>query len=163
VTFLVIIGVVLAFGLGIIKGAPYVPILRRERTALFELAELQPGQTIIDLGSGDGRLLRAAAARGLHAIGYEINPLLVLVSWIVCWRYRHLVRIKLANMWQVRLPPADAIYVFLLDRYMVQLDAKLSAEITQPTKVISHVFAIPGRTAVKASAMTKMYLYGQQN
>jgi SAM-dependent methyltransferase len=159
-TLVLITVVVLAFGLGVIKGAPYVPILRRERTALFDLADLQPGQTILDLGSGDGRLLRAAAARGIRAIGYEINPLLVLISWIVCWRYRHLVQIKLANMWQAKLPPADAIYIFLLDRYMVRLDQKLTAEITRPTKVISHVFEIPGRTPVKQSAMTRIYLYG---
>ena len=59
--------------------------------------------------TGDGRLLRTAASRGIRGIGYEINPLLVLISRLVCWRYRRLITIHLADFWRVQLPPADAI------------------------------------------------------
>lgn len=156
---LILLVVVGAFALGALLGAPYLPIMRRETQGLLALAELKPGQTLIDLGSGDGRLLRAAAAQDIRCIGYEINPFLVLISRIVCWRYRRLITIHLANFWHVKLPPADIIYVFLIDRYMARLDRKLTAELTQPTRVISFVFAIPGRTPARHNANTYIYEY----
>ena len=153
----------LMFGLGAILGAPYLPILRRDSTKLLDLAALKPGDTLIDLGSGDGRLLRSAAARGIKSIGYEINPMLVLISRIVCWRYRNLVTIHLADFWHATLPPADTIYVFLIERYMQKLDQKLAREIHQPTRVVSFVFELPGRKPIKQNTNTHVYEYGRQS
>ncbi len=145
-TLLVILLVVLPFGIAAWLGAPYLPSLRRDYEPALALAGLKPGQTLIDLGSGDGRLLRAAAKHGVRGIGYEINPFVYAISLIVTWRYRKLVTIYLADFWHVPLPPANAIYVFLIDRFMIKLDAKLTREIKQPTPVISFVFQIPGHT-----------------
>ena len=157
---LIVLLIVLPFGLAAIIGAPYVPVLHRDATGLLELAELKPGQTIIDLGSGDGRFLLAAAKHGYRGIGYEINPFLVVVSRVLTWRYRHLVTIHLADLWQVKLPPADVIYIFLIDRLMPKLDAKLKREITTPTSVISFVFAIPEKTAERTTRNAFRYRYG---
>jgi hypothetical protein len=157
---LVILAIALTFGLGAVLGAPYVPILHTQRDELLDLAALKPGQTIIDLGSGDGRFLRAAAARGLTAIGYEINPLLVAVSWAVCFRYRQRVSIHLSDFWRQPLPPADVIYVFLIDRYMPKLRDKLRREITRPTRVVCYVFELPGETAIKHNRNTHIYQFG---
>ncbi len=151
--------VAVAFAIGGFLGAPYVPILRRDSRNLLDLADLKPGQTLVDLGSGDGRLLRAAAARGIRCIGYEINPFLVIVSRLVCWRYRNLVTIHTANLWNVSLPPAEAIYVFLMPRFMERLDNKLRDEITNPTRVISYTFEIPGRKAAAQGANSYVYNY----
>jgi SAM-dependent methyltransferase len=143
---LVLLLILIPFGIPSIRhGAPYVPILKNDSNDLLKLTQLKPGQTLIDLGSGDGRLLRAAAAQGIRCIGYEINPYMVIISRLVCWRYRHLVTIHTADLWQTALPPADVIYIFMLERYMDRLDAKLSAEITQPTRVVSYVFQFPNR------------------
>jgi len=152
--------VVAAFAVAGFLGAPYVPILKRDYVPLLELSGLKPGQTLVDLGSGDGRLLRAAASRGIRAIGYEINPFMVFVSRIVCWRYRKLIKIHLANLWQIRLPPADAIYVFLMPRFMERLHAKFTVELTRPTTVISYVFAIPGQKPIRQGANSYIYRYG---
>jgi hypothetical protein len=134
--------------------------MRRDTAAILDLAALTPGQTLIDLGSGDGRFLRAAARRGIRGIGYELNPFLWLISLIVTWRYRQLVRIHLANFWHTPLPPADAIYVFLIHRLMSKLDHKLTQEITTPTRVISFVFQIPGREPVVSTRNSYRYQYG---
>ncbi|HUC87434.1 MAG TPA: hypothetical protein VMR75_03925 [Candidatus Saccharimonadales bacterium] len=146
------------FGLGALLGAPFLPVFRRDALTALDLAQLQPGQTIIDLGSGDGRLLLAAAKRGATAIGYEINPLLVVWSKLVTWRYRRLVTIRWADMWRVTLPPADVIYTFLLDRYMQRLDRKLTAEVTTSTIVVSYVFKLP-RKPIKTTHNTFVYRY----
>lgn len=140
---LILLLVILGFGLGAWRGAPYLPILRRPAEDLLDLADLQAGQTIIDLGSGDGRLLKLAARRGLRGIGYEINPWLYLISRVSLWRYRDRVTLHLADYWQVKLPPADGVAVFLIGRYMARLEAKLQTELTRPTVVVSYVFALP--------------------
>lgn len=159
---LILLLIVLPFGLAVWIGAPYVPILRRDYESVLDLAGLQPGQTIIDLGSGDGRFLRAAARRGYHAIGYEINPFLYLISLIVTWRYRRLVRIHLADFWRTPLSPADAIYVFLIDRLMPKLDQKLTKELSLPTPLISFVFAIPDRKPAAQTHNAYRYDYPGQ-
>jgi SAM-dependent methyltransferase len=150
----------LAFAIAGFRGAPYVPILSHDAGLLFELAKLQPGQTLIDLGSGDGRLLRAAAARGVRGIGYEINPVMVAVSRILNWRYRHLITTHWADLWTTRLPESDAIYVFLLPKYMPRLHRKLAAEIDRPTRVISYAFEIPGAKLIAHNRNTFVYQYG---
>lgn len=160
---IVILALILAaFAFAGLVGAPYVPIHRRNQTALLDLLDLKPGQTLVDLGSGDGQLLRAAASRGLRAVGYEVNPVMVAVSWLVCWPYRQRVAIHRANLWHTPIPPADAVYVFLLPKFMARLDAKLTAEIKHPTTVISYVFPIPGRTPVKTGAGSLIYRYPHQ-
>jgi hypothetical protein len=159
VIILILLAVAVTFAIGGLLGAPYVPIRRRDSGQLLDLAGLKPGQTLVDLGSGDGQLLRLAAARGIRGIGYEINPIMVLVSRLVCWRYRRLVKIHLADLWRSQLPPADAVYVFLMPRFMERLDQKLTAEIKQPTWVISYVFEIPGRQPVRRGAGSLIYEY----
>jgi SAM-dependent methyltransferase len=161
VLLLAILIIVLAFAVAGLMGAPYVPILKRDSDALLALAELKPGQTLVDLGSGDGRLLAAAARKGIRCIGYEINPFMVLISKIVCWNSRSLVSIHFRNLWTAPLPPADAIYVFLMPKFMSRLNIKLTAEIHKPTAVISYAFKIPGPKMVKHNTNTYVYEYGQ--
>lgn len=152
----------LAFAVAGMMGAPYVPILKRDSEALLALSKLKSGQILVDLGSGDGRLLAAAASRGIRCIGYEINPFMVLVSRVVCWRHRKLVNIKFRNLWSAPLPPADAIYVFLMPKFMPRLNEKLVSEIHKRTAVISYAFEIPGHEAVRRNANTFVYEYGQK-
>jgi hypothetical protein len=148
-------------GLGAAFGAPYLPILSRDREPLLDLAGVSTGSSIIDLGSGDGRLLLAAARRGAIVVGYEINPFLWLISLILTWRYRHQTTIHLANFWNVTLPEVDVIYVFLLRRYMDRLNSKLEREIVRPTKLVSFVFEIPNRKPIEQSQNVFVYTYGK--
>jgi SAM-dependent methyltransferase len=152
---------VTAFALAGWVGAPYVPILNRDSDALLKLADLKPGQTMVDLGSGDGRLLRAAAKRGIRGIGYEINPFMVFVSRIVCWRYRKLVQIHLADFWRIELPQADVIYVFLIPKFMPKLDQHLTSRLKKPTRLISYAFEIPARKPIHRTPNTFVYQYGR--
>src|SRR5690606_196736 len=129
--------IVLLFGFVVLFGAPYLPTLSRQQAEALELLDLKPGQTMLELGSGDGRMLIAAARRGVKAVGYELNPLLVAWSWLVTRRYGDLVTVRWANFWRVNLPECHGIYVFLLDRYMPKLHKKITQEISNPVKLVS--------------------------
>ena len=144
----------------VLYGAPYLPTRRTRILEAIDLLDLQPGQLLLELGSGDGRILRAAARRGIRGIGYELNPFLVIYSRVLNLRYRGLIHIKLENYWQSILPPCDGIYVFLLNPYMTRLDAKLTREIQRPVKVLSFAFPIPTRVAVTEQNGLLLYVYG---
>jgi len=163
-TILVVIGglAFVAFTYVIAFGAPFLPTLRERTSEALDLLDLKPGQTVLELGSGDGRILREAAERGLYAIGYELNPLLVIWSVLSNWKYRHFITVRWGNYWRKPLPVTDGIYVFLLKKYMNKLDTKIAQDgqnwdTKRRLKVVSFAFEIPGKTPIKE--LNGLFLY----
>lgn len=154
---------VILFGFVVFFGAPYLPTLKKQTEEALDMLDLKPGQTLLELGSGDGTVLLAAAKRGIRGIGYELNPALVLISRMVTWRYRHLVTIKTANFWTIEWPQADGVYVFLLQKYMDKLDKKMiqQAQSYGNCKLVSFAFTIPKRKAKKSRKGLTLYEYGK--
>ena len=151
--------VFLIFGLIPLKGAPWLPSLKPHRQAAFDLLKLKPGQTIIDLGCGDGRFLKAAAKRGYYGVGYELNPFMFAISWMVTRRYPGRVKIYFGDFWKADISQADAIYVFLFDRYMKQLDEKIKAEAKPGLLLASHTFKIPDKKPIADQYGVYLYKY----
>lgn len=108
---------VVAFGLVVFRGAPYVPSQKKYiKNAFTELYPLNSSDVLVDMGSGDGVVLRQAAKFGARAIGYEINPFLVLVTRFLS-RRNDLIEVKLADFWLSHLPDdVTIIYVFAVTR-----------------------------------------------
>ena len=157
---IVAIWLILLFGFVIFFGAPYLPTLRAQKEAALDLLQLESGQTLIELGSGDGTMLIAAAERGLKAVGYELNPILVIVSYIRTFKYRKYVRVIWGNYWVHTWPRTDGIYVFLLDRFMEKLDKKIVQNYPeQKIKLASHAFKIPDREFVTEKKGVYLYEY----
>lgn len=156
ILFVVIFVVVLAFGGVLLRGAPYVPTLDTQARAALELLELKPGQTLIELGSGDGKMLILAAQEGLNVVGIELNPFLVVVSWLRTRRYRRQVRIIWGDFWTVRWPECDGVFAFLLTRFMPKLDIRMQT-IGKP--LASFAFKIPNRAPDAEKAGVFLYKY----
>jgi len=152
----VLLVVLLAFGGVLLRGAPYVPTLDRQARAALELLNLKPGQTLLELGSGDGKVLVLAARAGLTVVGVELNPFLVAVSWLRTWHYRKQVRIIWGDMWRVHWPECDGVFTFLLDRFMPKLDTRMQ-KVKKP--LVSFAFKIPGRTPDAERAGVFLYRY----
>lgn len=150
--------IVLCFGLVIFFGAPYLPVLKNQKSTALELLDLKPGQTLIELGSGDGRVLKAAAQRGIYAIGYELNPILVLISRLLTIKQRDKIKIIWGNYWSKKWPEADGIYVFLFTDYMEKLDKKI-LKTGKNTKLVSVTFKIPGKKPAKTKNGVFLYQY----
>lgn len=156
---LLLIGTILLFCFVVLFGAPYLPTLSKQSQKALELLDIKPGQKFIELGSGDGRVLLMAAKRGANCIGYEINPLLVLYSRLITYKYKNQVSVVWGNFWTKSLKNADAIYVFLLPKYMEKLNKKLTQEIKQPVKVVSFAFQIPGKKYLIHDSGLYLYQY----
>lgn len=148
---------IFAYGFVLLFGAPYFPSLKPHIKAALKLLDLKEGQVVYDLGCGDGRFLKAAARQGCKAVGYELNPFMFIYSWVTTRRYGRQVKVRWGNFWKADISKADAIFIFLLDKYMSRLDEKLQAEGKAGLKLASHTFKIPGKTP--AAKKYGVYLY----
>jgi hypothetical protein len=146
---IIILAVFGCFALVVLFGAPYLPTLKAQQQEALDLFSLKPGQVLLELGSGDGRFLLAAAKRGIKVIGYELNPILFIVSLVVTIRYRHLVTIKMANFWLAKWPKCDAIYIFSMPKFMPKLNKKLVQLSSKKLLIISYAAQLPNRKLLK--------------
>jgi len=153
--------IILVFGFVVFRGAPYVPTKRGELRDMFDQAyPLGAHDTLIDIGSGDGVVLREAARRGARALGYELNPILVALSW---WLSRGdaRVQVKLADFWRVELPKeATVVYTFGESRDIAKMMRKVAGEadrLRKPLIFISYGFAVPDKTPLKRHGAYYIY------
>jgi SAM-dependent methyltransferase len=142
---LIIGSIIIVFGAVVAVGPPYVPTLNKQITTALDMLDLKKGQTLLELGSGDGRVMKAAAERGLKVVGVELNPFLVIISRLRCWRYRKQVTVIWDDLWKARWPKADGIFTFMLQRQMGRLDRKIVHWQSRPVKLASFAFHIPDR------------------
>lgn len=164
VVFVLVCALVFLFGFVVWVGPPYVPTMRLQIQTALDMLDMKPGQTLLELGSGDGRVARAAAQRGIHVVGYEINPLLVLYSRIITWRYRDKVQIVWGNMWRRHWPEqTTAIYAFLLEKFMPKLDKKITQTYSRKNiKLVSFAFSIAGKEPSQEENGILLYNYGKK-
>lgn len=114
---LLLVFLILGFALffvGLFFELPYVATQDDKVKTIIKLANIKKGEVVIDLGSGDGRLLYAAAKCGAIAIGYELNPLLIIIT-IIRAKIKGLsknVIVKKQSLWEADLKTADVVFVY---------------------------------------------------
>lgn len=160
VVVIVFIMIIFCFSFVLLFGAPFLPTLKLQINEALNLLDLQTGQTLIDLGCGDGRVLIAAAQSGLKSVGYELNPLLALISWLRTRRYASQVEIIWGDYWQKTWPPAEGIFGFILPKYMSKLHNKLIHYPYKPIRVASFAFKITEKKPIKINNGVYLYRYG---
>ena len=130
-------------------GAPFMPSYRKKSNidfiSLFNLLRSLGVKKIIDLGSGDGRVVIDFAKAGFESYGVEINPILV---W---WCNRKIRKIKLenskiiwCNMWKTDLSSFDAVFIFHFETANKFLSKKFEKELKTDAIVISTGFPVVG-------------------
>jgi SAM-dependent methyltransferase len=147
------------FGMVLLWGAPYLPTLQQQTDEALDLLDLHAGDHLLELGCGDGRVMLAALRRGWIVTGYELNPLLCAIAWLRTRRYGRRARVVCGNFWHREWPPANGIFVFLLDRYMAKLDKKIIQYKSRPVKVASYAFKIPGKHPARSTSAVYLYEY----
>lgn len=142
---LVVIGCAAFFVFPFFRGAPYVPSQKPTIERILRLVDPKSGQKIADLGSGSGVLVLALARTGAEVHGYEINPVLVIVSRLRIARagLGRLAHIHWASLWRMKCGSFDTIVVFGIPYMMKQLEQKLEQELCEGAVVVSAVFPMP--------------------
>jgi ribosomal protein L11 methylase PrmA len=123
------------------QGALFVTTSRTRISAVLENVPMTPDQLFMDLGCGDGRVLRAVRKRhGVQTIGYELNPLAYIMAKLLCRE----TTIKRKDFFEQNLSKADVVFCYLFPDVMKRLAAKLKSELKPGTTVISCNFPLPG-------------------
>lgn len=154
---------VLTFGIVVFRGAPYVPSRRRYiKHALTELYPLSRDDVLVDVGSGDGIVLRIATEHGATAIGLELNPILVLISRFLSRRNRK-VQVRLVDFWLTPLPDdTTVVYAFMVTRDIKKITRKMQHEadrLGRPLKFITYGNRLPDREYEKALVGYALYTF----
>ncbi|HTM68653.1 MAG TPA: hypothetical protein VL426_05115 [Candidatus Binatia bacterium] len=129
----------------VLFGAPYVPTDEERVASMLRLADLKPGERLYDLGSGDGRIVIAAARQGAYAEGWEISPYLWLISWLKIRRLglQDRARVRLGTYWGEKFNDADVVTLFLITMQMGRMEKKLREELRPGSRVVSYAFDFP--------------------
>lgn len=154
-------GFILFLCLAFVTGGPFVPSNKNSVRAMITLARLRPGQTVIDVGSGDGRVLFEAAKEGVKAIGIEINPYLVHYTRFRAFLgpYRGNIAVRWKNLWETDLSVADVVFVYLIPWKMDVLADKLKRELTPGSLVVSNSFIFPNWPIIRRDKKHHIYVF----
>lgn len=125
------------------KDAVWVPTPASLLDDILDMARIAPGDRLLDLGAGDGRILIGAAQRGASAVGVEFDPELVRYARR---RVREAgvadrVRVRRADLFAMRLDGADVITFYLMPHLNLRLRPKLLA-LAPGTRLVSQSFGM---------------------
>lgn len=156
--FLTLIFFIIIYAL--IFGAPYAPLSYNRIEVMVKLLGLKKNEVVADLGSGDGRIVIKFAELGFESHGYEINPVMILVSR---WRIR---RKKLQNkafihfgdFWHTNLKGFDAVTLYGISHMMGRLEKKLVRELKPGGRIVSNYFKFPNLKEVKSEDKVLLYI-----
>tara|TARA_B100000315_G_C14576839_1_gene588326 strand:+ start:1158 stop:1688 length:531 start_codon:yes stop_codon:yes gene_type:complete len=126
-------------------GAPFQPSYNKEVRKMIEFANLKKGNKVVDLGSGNGKIVIAFAKKGIESHGFEINPIL---AWLSRRKIKRLNLQKKAfihrkNFWNQNFSDFDIITIFQIGKIMPKLESKLQKELKKGAKVISNIWIFP--------------------
>ena len=128
-----------------IKGAPYVPTRKKVIEEILALAKIKKNKIFIELGSGDGRVVRRAVQKyGAEGLGIDVNPLLIIWGKILAKveGTGEKIDFQVKNIFDADLRRGDYIYLFLMPSLIEKLTEKMNIELKHGAVVIAHGFPV---------------------
>lgn len=124
------------------RDVPYVPTPNEVVEKMLDVANVGPGDYVIDLGSGDGRIVVAAAKRGAFAHGIDIDPQRIKEAKENAREAGVEDRVLFVqdNLFEIDFSQASVITMYLLNSVNLKLRPKLLETLSPGTRVVSHSF-----------------------
>jgi precorrin-6B methylase 2 len=159
--YILILAFLLWIAWPIIIGAIFLPTPPRIVGKMLDLAEVEVGDVLYDIGSGDGRIILAAAERGAHAVGIEADPARVLWSKYRAWRSQTNSKLSIVwgNFFRVNVSEATVVTVYQGESINSRLKEKFEAELRPGTRVVSYAFTFEGWEVRGKDPEAAVYLY----
>ena len=121
--------------------APYVVTDYQVVDAMLALAQVRPDDHVIDLGSGDGRILVAAArSHGARGLGVEIDPARIREAEANARAagVGHRVSFRRQDLFETPLQEADVLTLYLTPEVNQRLRPRILSQMRPGTRVVSH-------------------------
>jgi SAM-dependent methyltransferase len=159
-----------------VAGAPYVPTPTSIADRLLTLAKIGPKDYVIDLGSGDGRLVITAVAKykARGGMGVEIDPALVkqAIENAQDAGVGDRVKFVAGDLFDADIEQATVVTLYLLPSMLGDVEKKLAKELKPGTRVVSHDYPLPSwqpvdlvtfdtqeKVAISGTSRTVLLLY----
>ena len=130
-----------------VAGAPYVPTPTAIVDRMLTLAKVGPNDYLIDLGSGDGRLVITAVAKynARGGMGIDINRDLVKLATDNAAKagVASQATFVAGDLFAADVEKATVVTLYLLPTMMSDVQAKLQKELKPGTRVVSHDYPLP--------------------
>ena len=136
----------------------YVATPQEVVDAMLDMARVNANDYVIDLGSGDGRIVRSAARRfGASGVGVEIDPELITLANNEAKKDGVSARAVFvsADLWTFDVTNATVVTVYLLPSAQARLKQKLLAELEPGTRIVSHDYPFPDWTPVEQKTVDR--------
>jgi ubiquinone/menaquinone biosynthesis C-methylase UbiE len=157
------------------SAGPYVPTPTPIVNELLKMADIRSGEFLVDLGSGDGRIVITAASQyGARGFGIDIQQSLVDLAGENARKagVADSVRFVAGDLFNTDLSRADVVTVYLLPSSVPNLVPKLQRELRPGTRIVSHdypltpwapervqVFDFEEKVMISGTTRTVLYLY----
>lgn len=144
----------------IFTGAPYLGSVDKKIDQIIRFSGAKKGQSSLDIGAGDGRIVMAFAKNGTKAYGVELNPFLVFLAK---WKIKRAGLSKNAfvywkNFWNEDFSNYDVITVYGISYMMKKLEIKIKKEAKKGTKIISNSYRFPNLKPEKEKDFVYLYI-----
>jgi SAM-dependent methyltransferase len=124
------------------REVPYVATPHPVVAEMLDLAQVKPTDVVYDLGSGDGRIVIAAAKRGAKAVGIDIDPVLVEAATEAARReaLSSKTEFRVGDLFQADFGEATVVTMYLMHSVNVKLRPRLLTQLRPGTRIVSHTF-----------------------
>jgi len=124
------------------RETPYVPTPQDVVERMLDMAKLQPGEYLIDLGSGDGRIVVTAAQRGARAYGVDLNPKRVAEGVANAARagVSDRATFEVKDLFDTDISKADVVTTYLLPLVNLDLRPRLLEQMRPGARLVTHAF-----------------------
>ncbi|KQR82317.1 class I SAM-dependent methyltransferase [Sphingomonas sp. Leaf343] len=121
---------------------PYLGTRPEVVDRMLDMAAVGPGDRVLDLGTGDGRILIAAARRGASGTGVDIDPVLIGEAKAAAARagVADRTRFVAQDLFATPLRGHSVVTMFLLPRVNLRLRPHLLRDLPPGTRIVSHAF-----------------------
>ncbi|MFA5869044.1 MAG: SAM-dependent methyltransferase [Candidatus Bathyarchaeia archaeon] len=145
----------------ILIGAMFLPTPPEVVEKMLSIADVGAGDVLYDLGSGDGRIIIAAAERGARGVGVEADPIRVLWSRLRARRSpaHDRLRVIWGDFFKASVSEATVVTVYQGESINNRLREKFEAELKPGSRVVSFSFKLEGWEPAEKHPDADVYLY----
>ena len=124
------------------RDTPYVPTPQDVVERMLDMANVKPGEYLIDLGSGDGRIVVTAAQRGARAYGVDLNPKRVAEAVANAAKAGVSARatFEVKDLFDTDISKADVVTTYLLPLVNLDLRPRLLEQMRPGARLVTHAF-----------------------